>query len=75
MTNPRCREVTMIEGIDVELDGILACQWIAAETGVDEGTVSRVLGSFTQYLCQLGLAEVERQGDGTVDVTLILPGE
>jgi len=65
----------MTNGIDVELDGILACQWVAAETGMDETTVSRVLATFTQYLCQLGLAEVERQGDGTVDVTLILPGE
>ena len=65
----------MTNEIDVELDGILACQWIAAEMGVDESTVGRVLGAFTQYLCQLGLAEVERQGDGTVDVTLILPGE
>jgi len=63
----------MTNEIDVELDGILACQWIAAEMGVDEVTVSRVLGTFTQYLCHLGLAEVERQGDGTVDVTLILP--
>jgi len=65
----------MTNEIDVELDGILACQWIVAEMGVDEVTVSRVLAAFTQYLCHLGLAEVERQGDGTVDVTLILPGD
>ncbi len=65
----------MTDGIDVELDGIMACQWIATETGIDPAAVSQVLAAFTQYLCQLGLAEVERQGDGTVDVTLILPGE
>ncbi|HBB41232.1 MAG: hypothetical protein COW73_00020 [Nitrospirae bacterium CG18_big_fil_WC_8_21_14_2_50_70_55] len=65
----------MTNGIDVELDGILACQWVASETGTDEVVVSQILGAFTRYLCQLGLAEVERQGDGTVDVTLILPGE
>ncbi len=63
MTDPR----------DVELDGALLCQWITEETGLGEAAVAEVLHAFARYLCRLGLAEVEPQPDGSLDVTLLLP--